>query len=40
MSNVLNKVRDGYVAAVDWIEDHPHQTLWAALAALAVAAWF
>jgi hypothetical protein len=40
ISNVLNKIRDGYVKAVDWVEDHPHLTIWASVAGIAVAAWF
>jgi hypothetical protein len=35
MSNVLNAVRDGYLAAVGWVDRHPHLTLWLAAAALA-----
>lgn len=28
---------DGYLKAIDWIEDHPHRTFWLASAALVAA---
>lgn len=40
LSRPLNALKDGYLKAVDWIELHPHGTLWLALGALGVAAWF
>ena len=24
----MNKIMDWYLAAVDWIEDHPHWSFW------------
>lgn len=39
ISAPLNAVKDGYLAAVGWIEAHPHRTFWAAVAALVVAVW-
>lgn len=33
----MDKVKDGYLKAIDWIEDHPHQTLGYAVAAIVVA---
>lgn len=24
MSSIINKVKDGYLKAVDWAESHPH----------------
>lgn len=35
MTAILDKVKAGYGAAVAWIDNHPHITLWAATAALA-----
>jgi hypothetical protein len=35
MSNALNAMKDGYLAAVGWIDRHPHLTLWLAATALA-----
>lgn len=33
----MDKVKDGYLKAIDWIEDHPHLTLWSAAGAIVVA---
>ena len=40
MSNALNKVKDGYLKAVGWVDYHPHLTLWLATVALLVALVF
>jgi hypothetical protein len=40
ISAPLNAAKDGYVKAIDWIAAHPHKTLWAAVAVIAVAVWF
>ena len=34
MSKALNAVKDGYLAAIDWAEDHPQSMVW--LVVLAV----
>lgn len=31
----LNFARDGYLAAVDWIDDHPHAAAWIIVALAA-----
>jgi hypothetical protein len=28
MTKALNSIKDGYLAAVGWIDSHPHATLW------------
>ena len=40
ISKASTAVKDGYLAAIDWIEDHPHLTFWAALCLLIVALVF
>ncbi len=40
MSNALNKIKDGYLAAVDWVELNPNKTLWAAVVVIALAVRF
>lgn len=37
MSKALNKLKDGYLAAVQWVDDNPQKTLWLAMAALIAA---
>jgi len=37
MESPMNTIKDGYLRSVDWIEMHPHSTLWCAVAAIAVA---
>ena len=36
MSAIFNKAKDYYLKAIDWIDTHPHMTLWSALAVMAV----
>lgn len=40
ISSVINKLKDGYLKAVNWIATHPHIALWSggAVAVLAVVA--
>ena len=40
MSNILNKIKDGYLAVVDWVELHPHAALWITTGVLIVALVF
>ena len=40
ISKAANAVKDGYIRAVDWIEDNPQKTLWFATGALIVALVF
>lgn len=37
MSTTINKVKDGYLKAVQWVADHPHKTIWAAVAVIGAA---
>lgn len=37
MSKALNAVKDGYLAAVNWVDDNPHKTLWLAVGAIVLA---
>jgi hypothetical protein len=40
MSEFINRIKDGYVAVLDWIEDHPQSALWSAVAIVIVLAVF
>lgn len=40
ISSVINAVKDGYLAAIQWVDDNPQKTLWLALAALILALVF
>lgn len=32
----MDKIKDGYLKAIDWIEDHPHRTFWSSLGVVAL----
>lgn len=34
MSKAINIVKDGYLAVIAWVDDHPHAALWITLALL------
>lgn len=36
----MNTLKNGYLKAIDWIEDHPHLTLWSAAGAIVLALVF
>ena len=40
ISGVINKVKDGYLKAIQWVDDNPNKTLWFATAALILALVF
>ena len=40
ISDAINKVKDGYLKAVSWIDTHPHKTFWLAVSALVLARVF
>lgn len=40
ISGAVNKVKDGYLFAIDWIEGHPHLTLWAGVVVMICALVF
>jgi hypothetical protein len=36
ISSVINKVKDGYLKAVQWVVNHPHITMWSAFGAIVL----
>lgn len=40
IGNAITKVKDGYLAAADWVAAHPHKTIWASLCLLIAALVF
>jgi hypothetical protein len=38
ISSVINKVKDGYIAAINWMGGHLHITFWSAVGAIVVLA--
>lgn len=37
MTKAINAVKDGYLVAVQWVDDHPQKALWIATGALILA---
>lgn len=37
MTKAVNAVKDGYLAAVQWVDDNPNKALWIATGALILA---
>lgn len=40
MSALINSVKDGYLKAVGWVEDHPHAMLWIGVGQAVVGFFF
>lgn len=38
IGNIINKVKDGYLKAAQWIVEHPHIAMWSAFGAIVVLA--
>lgn len=40
ISAIFNRIKDGYLRAVQWVVDHPQKTIWSAFGAIVVALVF
>lgn len=36
IGSVINKVKDGYLAAISWVVAHPHITVWSSVGAIVL----
>lgn len=36
----MNKIKDGYLKVVDFVEYHPHKAFWIGMAVLILSFWF
>lgn len=36
----MNKIKDGYIWTIDFVEAHPHLTFWGGMIALIASFWF
>lgn len=39
LETAINKIKNGYIVAIDWVVAHPHRTVWSAAAAIACLAY-